>query len=566
MTDEELMQHIDRLRLQGSDDARVEAKAASKGLPKSLWATVSAFANTDGGVVLLGLDESEGFHPVPGFDADRIVNQLSAGLGQKEAKVQPVPRNRIGRAVVGGMNVVVLEIEPLRGVDQLPCFVVEQGVQRGSYKRVDDHDQHLTPYEVHILETSSRPQGTDTNPVPGVAIGDLSEQYVSRLLRQVSSGRSHALDGLHEGDTDGALKRLGIVDRHGIPVLSGYLTLAPYPQQRYPQLAVDVAVHPSTTKSARADVRFLDRQTCDGPLPVMIEDAVTAVARNLKRRRVVTGVEGTDELEIPEDVLREAITNAVTHRDYSEPALGRQVAVDVYPDRVEIISPGGFYGDRTVENVAEGRSDSRNPNLARLLTLVPRADGNGFVCENQGSGVPRMMAAMRGSGLRAPDYSASDIGQVVLRLSRFGLIDDATNAWLADLPGSPRQTRENAALALVRRDGRVGVAELRANLGLDSDDARDALAALVSEGLLIGAGDGPYVLNQQKRSALASGARREILAVLDTARAMSVRDIAAATGKSVTALRPLLRELVEEGLVIATAPPTSRNRTYLLAE
>lgn len=568
VTDEELAECVARLRRLGSADARVEVKAAVTDVPRAMWETVSAFANTDGGTIILGLVEDEGFTPAEGFDANRTVNRVIAGL-QQDPKIVPVPDGayRVWRTMVDDAPVVVVEVDSLRGRADtpLPCYVKAKGVMGGSYKRVNDQDRHLSPYEIYILQTSYRPQGTDQEPVLGAGVAELSEDAVRRMLDRIRSTGSHALDHVDPNDTHAALGRIGVLAAKGVPTLAGYLALAMYPQQRYPSLTIDVAVHPSVEKSARGDVRFLDRRVCDGPLPTAIEDAVAAVARNLRRQRRVEGVAGVDELEVPEEVLREAITNAVTHRDYGELARGSQVAVDVFPDRVEVSSPGGFYGTRSAENVAEGRSDSRNPSLARLLTLVPRADGGGVVCENQGSGVPRMMASMRERGLPTPDYSGSDLSGVRVRLSRFGLLDEGVRAWLEGLPGGPYSEHERAALALARRDGRVSVVALRDNLGLDSDVARDVLGALVAEECLIGVGDGPYTLVDSSWRTETSGARWELLSLLDAERAMTIHDLAEATGKSPGALRPLLRELVADGLVVATAPPTSRNRAYLVA-
>ncbi|AYD90722.1 AAA family ATPase [Actinomyces lilanjuaniae] len=594
MTDEELTERVAQVRAHGSDDARTEVKSAAGGLPKSLWETVSAFANTDGGTIILGLDEREGFAPAEGFDADRIMDALVAGL-QQDPKVRPVQEGayRIERAVVDGAPVVVLEVDSLREYPgaHLPCHVVARGVAQGSYKRVDDQDRRLTTYEIYMLQTSRQPQGTDRAVVPGAALEDLSPELVQRMLARLRATGSHALDGLAGDDVRGALRRLGALGVDDAPTLAGFLCLATYPQQRLSKLTVDVAVHPETTKSHRGDIRFVDRRTCDGHLPVAVEDAVNAVARHLGRSRRVEGMAGVDVLEIPEEVLREAITNAVTHRDYSRDALGRQVAVDVYPDRVEVISPGGFYGTRTAQNVGEGRSDSRNPDLARLLTLVPRADGAGVLCENQGSGVPRMIAAMRDSGLPAPDYSGSDLGQVVVRLSRFGLLDEKVAAWLDTLPGAPFSSREKAALALARRDGHVSVTDLRGTLGHDSDDARQLLAALAKRGSLAGLGDGPYVVAPGDQEAVpgytspgdashpaavdreaeeagtprVTGVRAEVLSLLDADQPRTVHDLAQQTGKTPGTLRPVLRKLVADGHAVATAPPTSRRRAYLRA-
>lgn len=154
----------------------------------------------------------------------------------------------------------------------------------------------------------------------------------------------------------------------------------------------------------------------------------------------------------------------------------------------------------------------------------------------------------------------------MVKLSRFGLLDERIVAWLDALPGGPRTDQERAALALVYRDGRVSVAALRDNLGLDSDDAREVLGTLVADGFLIGAGDGPYVLAAIGLTTEATGARWELLSLLDSEQAKTIRDLTEATGKTPGALRHLLRELLDDGLVIATAPPTSRNRAYLLAK
>lgn len=567
--DQELREHVSRLRNHGQDDAFVEVKAAAGGLPKSLWETVSAFANTDGGLLILGLDEQEGFSPAEGFDAPKILDGLISGLDDSTGahpKVTPIPPFEPGRAEVDGAPVVTLRIGSLHGVPRagMPCFVSAQGIERGSYKRVDDADKHLSPYETHLLRSRRNPDQTDREEVVGGAFADLSSELVDRTLDGLRL-RSRALTGIDAGDSLRGLVRVNAANSAGVPTLAGYLALGVYPQQEFPHLVIDVAVHPGTEKSQDPAVRFLDRQSCDGPLPLAIDDAIRVVLRNLRTRRVVEGATGTDVPEVPAEVLREAITNGVMHRDYSAFARGQQVAVDIYADRVEVKSPGGFWGDRTKENVAEGYSTARNENLVRLLTVVPMPDGRSTVAENQGSGVPLMVAAMREQGLPAPDFSSSTIDHVVVRLARFGLIDPGMEAWLDGLPGREQRDRtHDVALALAKLNDQVSVADLRNNLGLDSDDCRAVLAQLVADGLLVGLNDGPYVLADPAMTDSASGARWQILSLLDATAAMSIAEISAATGKTRSALRPLLRDLVERELVVATAPPQSRNRRYLL--
>ena len=428
VTEEELETHVERIRRQGRDDALVEAKAAEKGLPKGIWDTVSAFANTEGGLIILGLDERRGFAPTEGFDPNRVVEQVIAGLDQAsgaQPKVQPVPAHRVDRFRVDDAEVLGIEIDPLRDDPSRPgpCYVEAKGIRNGSFKRVDDHDKRLTAYEIYLLQMRNAEDGLDRAPVAGTGLSDLSEDLVSRTIGGIRRSRSRALHGIGAEDRSGALRRINALTPDGETTLAGYLAMGVYPQQEFPQLTIDVAVHPGTAKSQDPATRFLDRQNCDGPAPEAIEDAVIAVLRNLSTRRVVDGVGGRDVPEIPEEVLREAIANAVMHRDYSAQVRGQQIAVDVYSDRVEVISPGGFWGGRTKDNLDEGHSESRNPDLARLLTRVPMPDDQMTVCENQGSGVPLMIGQMRRHGLPAPDYSASTLDHVIVRLARPGRPD-----------------------------------------------------------------------------------------------------------------------------------------------
>lgn len=569
MTEEELAEHVERLRRQRSDDARVEAKTSKDKVPASMWRSVSAFANTAGGCLILGLDELKGFTPVPGFNAQKIIDQLDASLDERPGQtpaVLPVPGHRILRMEVDGSPVVVVEIDSLRGIHgvEMPCHVVAQGILKGSFRRVDDKDKHLTTYEIYLLQTAIRPIGTDREPVNGATEEDLSRDLVAGMLERQRRMGSHALDGVT--DDSQALQRLNALTLQAIPTLAGYLTLGTYPQKELPQLVIDVTVHPGTEKSTDDEARFLDRRICDGPLPAAINDAVHAVVRNLRTRRVVRGTAGEDVSEIPETVLREAITNAVAHRDYSDYVRGQQVAVDVYTDRVEVSNPGGFWGDRTPDNVFDGRSSSRNEVLTRLLTIVPSGDNGATVAENQGSGVTRMVTSMRQHGLPLPDYSHSDIDHVTLVLRRFGLVDPETRTWLDELPGGQRSSLEESALALARRDSTVDVQTLRRSLGVDSDDARRALSTLHAASLLIGSGDGPFTLGApDSRGATLTKVQRAVLDVLDHDRPLTAREIADDTGRSLQAVRPILRELVDRGLAVATAPPTSRRRAYLAA-
>lgn len=556
------MEIITRLRRQSNDDSHAEAKAAARDLGKSLWDTVSAFANTDGEIVILGLDQKAGFTPATGFDPNATLDALDNHLLGERAKVEPTPRVAFDRVPFESSELVVLFIESMRSdpilSERMPCFVRDKGITNGSFKRVADKDKRLSPYEIHELQSRTRPDNSDIEIVEGTGIGSLDPSAISAVLERLHRTRSRiGEDGA--GETE-ILMRLKALSRGGEATLAGILSLGRYPQEYFPQLFIDVTVHPGVEKSSDPRIRFSDRYECDGRLPDAIDTAVKAVVANLKIRQVERGARVVTEPEIPEMVIREAITNAVMHRDYSYLQQGQQVAVDVYPDRVEIQNPGGLWGDRTLDNIGDGTSVSRNKALAKLLSHTPIASDGGTVAENAGSGMPRMRAGMAMWALPVPQFRPG-IGSFTVILARFGLLTPETQEWL-DRHGHSRTRETDLILVLAKEYGKVTPQMIRGNLGIDTDDAREALAELLAEGHIVVV---PHTAETFSLPSELTGAERAIMSILSSDSPKNISQIEKETGKSRTALRPLLRALVESGHVVATAPPQSRLRAYLRA-
>ena len=501
-----------------------------------------------------------------GFDPARMNDQLISALrqGQEKPPVTPIPRFDIETDEVDGSPVILVWVHPMRGDAQLgqqmPCYVTAQGLRDGAYKRVLDGDQRLSSYEVFQLTTLYTPDLSELSPISEAGLDDLDGQAWRGLIESLEKRGSR----IRLGTTSDAevLERLHVLDGAGLPTLAGALALGRYPQQFFPQLFIDVAVHPSPEKSV-SETRFVDRAHCDGPLPLAVEDAIKAVMRNLRTRSVEVGSTMVDEPEIPEIALREAIVNAVMHRDYSPQVQGRQVQVDVYPDRVEVNSPGGLWSDRTVDNIDENRSVSRNPSLANLLSNLPTPSGSMRVAENQGSGIQRMRKGMERYGLPQPQFDAR-IGEFTVTLYRFGILNPEVSQWLASVaPGSTRQ--EQIALAIAQGLGGVSVKELREHIGLDSDDARDLLGDLADRNLLrAGSSSDTFVLAVGEPEV--DEADRKLISYLTEVGEAAARDIADHLGVSVNSLRPRLRNLVDAEEIVPTAPPTSRNRKYRLPD
>lgn len=548
---------VTRLREQGTDDGECEVKACAGGLGVSTWDSVSAFANTVGGWLVLGLRSPE-FVPAEGFDLERVRDQLVEGMGDGggPGRLEQSPAYTVERHLVDDAPVLAVRILE-NGLGRKPCFVRAKGVQGGSFKRVDDKDIKLSATEIFELQQALMPQQADRALVAESGISDLDSDLVDAVLERRRT--SKALRGTTE--LQDRLARLSIATKGGQLRLAGLLVAGQYPQQFFPRLLIDVAVHPTNEKSSPgAATRFDDRVLCEGPLAEAVDEAVGVVARNLRTYAVVEGTTRRDELEIPREVLREAIANAVLHREYHDLFRGQPVSVDVYPDRVVVTNPGGLWGGKTVENLADGTSRCRNQTLVQLLQSTPLRRDGGVTVEGQGGGVQLMINEMQAHALDQPRFRITP-DQVTLELRRHGAEVPRLREWLTSLSSQRRTPHQDAALLLARREGVVTVTRLREDLRIDSDEARALLAELSQDGLLLPVRSDEYVLWSDQ--AAPTRAEKEVAAALSADVPMDIHELAGAVQKSPNTLRPILRRMVAAGSALATAPPTSRYRKYL---
>lgn len=245
-----------------------------------------------------------------------------------------------------------------------------------------------------------------------------------------------------------ALVRIGAIlrDQTGAvrPTLAGLLCLGRDPQLFArelfarelfaPQLFASFGALPDKefADSAPDGTRVLDNATCDGTIPEILQAVLAAVCRNMGTAITVSDSGRTDRSEYPAEVVRELVVNALLHRVYPVMAIGTQVQIEMYPDRLVVKSPGGLYGSVTPGQLgAEAVSSTRNTYLARLLAEI--ADVDGFpVSENRGSGLPRVVAHLRDAGMSPPDFGISP-GHVHVTVPQHALLDPETVLWIRGL-------------------------------------------------------------------------------------------------------------------------------------
>ena len=413
MLTEELIELANKICRQKAEGQTVELKAAHSGCPKRLYDTLSSFSNQDcGGVILFGIDESASYEAVGVYDPQDLQKKVTEQCQQMEPPVRAV----FTLAEFRGKMICSAEI-PAIDIAERPCYYRGAGRTSGSYIRVGDADLPMTDYELYSFEAFRKHLHDDERPVERVTMQMLDEDLIRKYIEKMRADRP----GFSRLTQEQTLEMLNIT-RDGVPTLAAVMNFGLYPQGFFPQLGITAVVVPGTEiGDTDADsARFIDNKRINGTISEMAEDALNFCRRNMKVKTIIskeTGVR-TDKTEYPVDALREAILNALIHRDYSIHTEGTPVQIDFFADRVEIHSPGSLYGRMSVAQLGIARPDLRNPALAVMAETLTAA-------EHRYSGIPTMRRAMKEYGLPEPKFENRRNEFVVTLFNRASALDEA---------------------------------------------------------------------------------------------------------------------------------------------
>ena len=393
MQDIELIELVRNIQKLNCECQTIEIKSANQGCPRRLYDTLSSFSNQDeGGIIIFGLEENNEFSTVGVYDAQ----DLQKKVAEQCKEMEPPVRALFTVCEIDGKSIVSAEI-PSVDISERPVFYKGLGRVRGSYIRVGEADEPMSEYEIYSYEAFRKRIRDDIRTVSNAKLslfdGDRLKDYISFVKKERKNLANNVSD-------EEIMELMGItVD--SIPTLAGILTFSKFPQGYFPQLCITAVCIPGLDMGDTNDeeARFTDNKRITGAISEMLDDAVEFVRRNSRYKTIIDqNGKRTDKPEYPIKAVREAILNALVHRDYSIHTENVPIRIEMYSDRMEIISSGGLYGKITIDSLGKVRPDTRNVALANMLEVL-------HITENRYSGIPTIRKEFKAAGLPAPVFT-----------------------------------------------------------------------------------------------------------------------------------------------------------------
>ena len=387
------------------ENNRIEAKKAQGGLPHSIWETYSAFANTVGGVILLGVVEKppkKTLQPVPLPDPQRLVDEFWALLNDPAVvSVNILRRQDVQILEVGGLPIVAIEV-PRATRRERPVYIGRDPMS-GTYQRSGEGDYHCTPQQVRAMLAARGGPSRDSLLVNQFGPNAFCWDTVARYRRQMDAVRpGHRWKDL---DHLAFLCQIGAAgydkNRHAHPTAAGLLMFGKSLQIRmiFPHYDLEYREPDPGAPSVRRISTWMPGWSGN------LFDFYLLVSARLKEAELPGGAP-------VQSALRQAVTNALVHADYGA---SQRLLVLRRSESILISNPGCLRVAGR-EAIAPGVSSPRNENLMEMFRLVEAAHA-------RGSGLPDIHRVWKQQGWREPvlqEFLSPDSTLLTLRFPRLG--------------------------------------------------------------------------------------------------------------------------------------------------
>ena len=404
MNKKDVLEIIQELNEKQTETICIEVKTANQGKPEKYYDTISSFANTMGGVILFGIEEKKiknrtVFLPVGVYDANNLQKHIT---NLCSTEFEPIIRPEISVVTIEDKKIVAVRIDVLSQRNK-PCYYKPKGLHNGSYIRIGDRDDNMSEYEIYKFISYRDNVRDDLRPVLKSSIKDCDEKLLRKFIANAKADKPK----FSEFSDEEILLQYGAlteVEDKIFPTVAGIMVFGIYPQKFFPQWFVAAIAIPGFEIADLGDEgqRFDDNKRIDGNISEMYEETIAFLNRNMKVKVIISDKTGlrTDIAQYPKDALREAVSNMIIHRDYSQYKTGAYSIVTVYKDRIEFRNVGNLYGSNTIELLETRKAmEVRNETIVKLLETL------GGIIENRHTGIFTMQKKMKEANLPEPVFT-----------------------------------------------------------------------------------------------------------------------------------------------------------------
>ena len=479
-----------------------ECKKAENNIPKSVWETYSSFANTIGGIIVLGITENVKFvGEANHFEITGITNPQKL----RKEFFDTLNSNKVNRNILTDSDVEIIDYEgvplmcitvPQADYRQRPIYI-NGNMMNGAFKRNYEGDYHCTEEDVKAMIRDANDSGNDGILIEHYNIDDIDSATLNAYRNRFRTANpDHIWNDYDDKDfllNIGAYIRDRNTRREGL-TLAGLLVFGKglSIRERFDNIRMDYLDFTNLEEESR----WSDRLTYDGRWENNLYNFFMRVQSKLisdiKRPFSLKGMERNDD-SLLHKAIREALTNLIIHADYM---LTGVLKVEKYDNRFVFSNPGSLK-ILVVDIYEGGHSKARNPHIQAILRMI------GFG-ENIGSGFPTILEACKKENWRRPLLEERpDLHLVELTLSMVSLISAECETQLLELYGNDykeAEKEEQLILATALNEGVIANNTIQLLLDKNPLEAGKLLYALVAKNMLLSTNKGrwtTYSINEK---------------------------------------------------------------------
>lgn len=462
------------------ENNRIEAKKALGGLPKSIWETYSAFANTYGGIILLGVEEraDKSLHPVDLPDPDRLIREFWDIVNNpNKTSVNILSARDVFAQEVDGAHIVVIRV-PRAERSYKPVYV--DGNPLCTYRRNGEGDYRCTreEYQAMVRDASVRTQ--DMLVLNEMDLGVFHPESVRSYRQRMRLSRpGHVWESLEDEEF---LLKLGAVgigsDGKKHPTSAGLLMFG----NEYDIVREFNAYFLDYQEQYDADTRWTDRIiSSSGDWSGNVYDfyfrIYNRLIQDIKVPFRMDGGNRVDDTPVHQ-ALREALANCLVNADY----YGRQGLVILKKrDGITMSNPGSFRIELDAAK-SGGVSDPRNGTMLKMFNLID-------IGERAGSGIPNIFRVWREQGWAAPIFTEQlEPERTILSLTFEKIGDKKSVIKIGDKKSVINEKMKETIIAYLTDHAEAKTAEIAAYIGLKLSRTRDYLNELIAEDIVVAEG------------------------------------------------------------------------------